>query len=75
MANKADRNAHNVAGPWYVDTNCIACTLCTTDAPANFVMTDDGSTAFVFKQPSGPELAEAATAMGDCPVQAIGNDG
>ncbi len=75
MANKSDRGPQNIAGPWYVDSTCIACTLCTTNAPANFVMTDDGSMAYVFKQPTGNELSEAATAMADCPVQAIGNDG
>jgi len=39
-------------------------------------MTDDGSTAFVFKQPAGgAESDEASSAMIDCPVEAIGNDG
>jgi ferredoxin len=39
-------------------------------------MSDDGSTAFVFKQPAGGnETEEAAAAMNDCPVEAIGNDG
>jgi ferredoxin len=75
MSNKADRVPANVPGPWYVDSTCIACAVCTGDAPSNFAMADDGSSAYVFKQPSGPEIAQAATAMGDCPVQAIGNDG
>ena len=76
VANAAERNAHNVAGPWYVDSSCIACGLCTSLAPANFQLASDGSAAFVFKQPVGaPELEACANALGDCPVQAIGNDG
>lgn len=76
MANAAERNSLNVAGPWYVDGSCIACGLCTSLAPSNFQMSADGSTAHVFKQPSdASELEASASAMSDCPVQAIGNDG
>jgi ferredoxin len=76
MAQASDRNPLNKAGAWYVDSACIACGLCAGLAPDNFRMSDDGSTAFVFKQPSGAQESEAsAAAMTECPVGAIGNDG
>jgi ferredoxin len=76
MASPAQRNSYNPTGAWYVDSACIGCGLCASLAPANFTMSDDGSMAFVFKQPSGSgELEASASALSDCPVQAIGNDG
>jgi ferredoxin len=76
MADSAARNALNPTGAWYVDSGCIGCALCTSLAPSNFKMSDDGSTAYVFKQPSSaPESEACASALDDCPVQAIGKDG
>lgn len=76
MANPTQRNSNNPVGAWYVDGSCIACGLCASLAPSSFKMTDDGSAAFVFKQPAGgAESDEASSAMIDCPVEAIGNDG
>jgi ferredoxin len=37
-------------------------------------MADDGSSAFVARQPGGAEAAIAAQALSECPVGAIGND-
>ncbi|HWR10754.1 MAG TPA: ferredoxin [Rectinemataceae bacterium] len=75
MADKSSRNPGNVAGKWYVDSTCIGCGLCNGTAPDIFSMTDDGSRAFVAKQPvSGGETKLAVQALGDCPVDAIGND-
>jgi len=76
MASSAQRNTLNVKGSWYVDSSCIACGLCVSLAPSNFIMSDDGATAFVFKQPAGGgESDECSSAMIDCPVEAIGKDG
>ena len=76
MAKASERNSHNVPGAWYVDSACIACGLCVSLAPSNFQMSDDGSVAYVFKQPAGgAEADDASSAMIDCPVEAIGNDG
>lgn len=76
MADHSTRNAFNAPGAWYVDSTCIACGLCASLAPDNFHMTDDGTTAFVFKQPSSAaDLESSGGAMSDCPVSAIGNDG
>lgn len=50
--------------------------LCVDTAPNNFKMTDDGTHAYVYKQPennSEKELSDEALA--GCPVDAIGSDG
>jgi ferredoxin len=76
MSNKLRRNILGLPGPWYVDSECISCGICAGEAPANFKLADDGSAAFVFKQPSSPEeMKRSESAMEACPVQAIGNDG
>lgn len=76
MVDKANKVPQNVEGPYYVDDQCITCRLCTSDAPDNFKMTDDESTAYVYKQPENDSEKEACEeAMDTCPVDAIGNDG
>jgi ferredoxin len=75
MADKSAKTPGNVPGAWYVDTSCIGCSLCADTAPDIFAMSDDGSSAYVVKQPESPaELNLAAQALGDCPSGAIGND-
>ena len=45
-------------------------------APENFKMSEDGSNAFVYKQPENDEeKAACQEASENCPVDAIGNDG
>ncbi|MDD3245738.1 MAG: ferredoxin [Methanosarcina sp.] len=76
MADKTDKVAENVPGPYYVDYDCIACNLCVDTSPENFKMTEDDSNAYVYKQPDTDEEKEACKeALADCPVEAIGNDG
>ncbi len=75
MADKSEKNEFNVAGKFYVDSQCIGCALCTTTAEGFFSMSDSGC-AFVEKQPSNDSEAALCTeAMESCPVQAIGDDG
>ncbi|MFZ2635694.1 MAG: ferredoxin [Rectinemataceae bacterium] len=75
MADKNAKNPGQASGAWYVDNSCIGCSLCAGTAPTLFSMSDDGSVALVTKQPSGGgELALAAQALSDCPVEAIGSD-
>ena len=75
IANLSDKNEFNVAGKYYVDSQCIGCALCTQTAEECFALSDTGC-AFVQKQPSGDaEDAKCVEAMESCPVQAIGNDG
>ena len=64
MADKNEKNEFNVAGKFYVDSQCIGCALCASGC------------AFVAKQPSNAdETALCTEAMESCPVQAIGDDG
>jgi ferredoxin len=76
MADKNIKTEGNAAGAYYVDTTCIACGVCTSEAPDLFSMSSDGSFAFVVKQPSSEaEKADAERALDACPANAIGNDG
>ena len=76
MANKADKHQPNVAGKFYVDSQCIDCDLCRETAPNNFTRWEDGGYSYVKKQPESPdEEAACKEAMEGCPVEAIGNFG
>jgi len=45
-------------------------------APKNFKMNDDDSNSFVYKQPENEdEIKACEEALGNCPVEAIGNAG
>ena len=75
MANKNDKFPMNTKGPFYVDTQCIACDACVNEAPKNFKMHEDGH-SYVSKQPESPEeVAACKTAKDACHVEAIGDDG
>jgi ferredoxin len=75
MANKTAKVPKNVAGKFYVDTNCISCGQCVELAPNHFSLDDTGF-AFVKKQPNSPQEDEnCQNALSACPVEAIGNDG
>ena len=76
MADKEDKNPENVAGEFYVDSQCIDCDLCRETAPANFQRSEDNGYSYVCKQPENDEersLCEEAKES--CPVEAIGDDG
>lgn len=76
MAEASNKVADNVEGEYYVDEQCISCEVCVSIAPDNMKMKDDGSYAFVYKQPENDEEKEACEqAIQSCPVDAIGNDG
>ncbi|MGM0419742.1 MAG: ferredoxin [Bacillota bacterium] len=76
MADVESKVPENVDGPYYVDETCIACEVCLGEAPDNFEMSDDGSYAFVAKQPENDEEKEQCdSALASCPVDAIGDDG
>ena len=76
MAEAANKYPENVAGPFYVDDQCIDCDLCRETAPANFTRNDDGGHSYVHKQPESPEEeALCKEAMEGCPVEAIGSNG
>jgi len=76
MANTQDRFEDNAKGSWYVDKQCILCSLCAELAPNNFKESSSGNHDYVYKQPETPnEKEQCKEAMDQCPVEAIGNDG
>jgi ferredoxin len=76
MADKKNKWPDNVPGKFYVDKECILCSVCSDAAPSNFRMSDDEDHDVVFKQPTNDdELAQSYEAMENCPVEAIGDDG
>ena len=61
---------------FYVDKECILCSVCSDAAPSNFRMSDDEDHDICFKQPENEEeLAQCYEALENCPVEAIGDDG
>ena len=61
---------------FYVDMECILCSVCSDAAPNNFRMSDDEDHDICYKQPENDEeYAECLEAMENCPVEAIGEDG
>lgn len=61
---------------FYVDKECILCSVCSDAAPNNFRMSDDEDHDIVYKQPSDEEeLEQCYEAAENCPVEAIGDDG
>lgn len=76
MAHPKQRFADNAPGSWYVDDQCIDCSMCGNDAPAIFSVSDDYGHHRVHRQPTTvEEVREAEDARESCPVEAIGNDG
>lgn len=76
MADATDKWEDNIEGAWYVDKQCILCSLCHELAPDNFKESEQGDHDVVFKQPVGDEeLAACQEAKEQCPVEAIGDDG
>ena len=76
MADNTEKVEGNVAGKYYVDSNCIDCDVCRETAPENFMANEDEGYSYVFKQPENDEEeANCREAMEACPVEAIGDDG
>jgi ferredoxin len=76
MAEPTEKVESNVAGKYYVDSNCIDCDVCRETAPENFKANEDEGYSYVFKQPENEEEEiQCQEAMESCPVDAIGDDG
>ena len=76
MADKNDKRPENVAGKFYVDSQCIDCDLCRETAPKFFARQDDGGYSYVFAQPTEQDdVDKCMEALEGCPVDAIGKDG
>jgi ferredoxin len=85
MANPKNKWEDNVVGDatiggrrvsFFVDKECILCSVCSDAAPKNFRMSDDEDHDICYKQPTTPEeLAQCYEALENCPVEAIGDQG
>ena len=85
MADPKNRWEDNVGGEvtiagkrlsFFVDKECILCSVCSDAAPRNFKMSDDEDHDVCYKQPeTEDELAQCYEAMENCPVEAIGDHG
>ena len=61
---------------FFVDKECILCSVCSDAAPANFRMSDAEDHDICFKQPENDEeVSQCYEAMENCPVEAIGDKG
>lgn len=61
---------------FYVDKECILCSVCSDAAPNNFRMSDQEDHDICYKQPeNAEELAQCYEALENCPVEAIGDQG
>jgi len=68
----AHRIPQNVQGRFYVDSNCINCSLCPEIAPDNFRTNHEAGYEYIYKQPdNGREEELIAEAMILCPADAI----
>ena len=76
MATLSDRVPDNVAGKYYVDSSCIDCDQCRTDAPEFFARNADSGLSYVKRQPATPaEIAKIEEVKEACATESIGNDG
>ena len=68
--------SQNVQGRFYVNSNCINCSLCPEIAPDNFMTNNDHGFEYVCKQPENKiEKALVAEAINLCPSNAIKDSG
>ncbi len=62
----------NMPGPFYTDSECIACDTCTSIAPNHFRLTSNYEHAYVHHQPkTESEYKKCEEALTTCPVGAI----
>jgi ferredoxin len=67
--------SQNVQGRFYVDSNCINCSLCLEIAPDNFMTNHDLGYEYICKQPENIKEKELiAEAIDLCPSDAIKED-
>jgi len=68
----AAKISQNTDGRFYVDVNCINCSLCPEIAPDIFVTNHDEGYEYIKKQPeNAAELKLVAEAIRLCPANAI----
>jgi ferredoxin len=75
MASLADRLALNVAGRFFVDSSCIDCDQCRTEAPEFFGRDAENGTSYVLRQPVTPEeIGQVQQAANNCATNSIGDE-
>ena len=58
---------------FYVDKECVHCSICADASPNCFRPSDDGSHAICYMQPGeSQDWAQCMEAMENCPFEAIG---
>lgn len=73
MANSQFRYPDNAPGPFFVDSECIACDTCAGISPNHFKLVQDNDHAVVYCQPkTESDISLCLDAMKACPVDAIG---
>ena len=76
MADLNERWDDNAAGKYYIDKNCILCSLCVEQAPGMFRESEQGDHDIVYKQPGNEEEEMMMKDIVEqCPVEAIGDNG
>ena len=72
---RKDAFPDNTPGPFYINTECIICSLCSEIAPDVFRISEDGDHFHVHNQPSTKQQMSAAEeALEACPLEAIIKD-
>lgn len=75
MATLSERLPQNAPGRFYVDSSCIDCDMCRTNAPETFRRDDATGYSYVFRQPITTEEISLAEEARNCPTDSIGNNG
>lgn len=75
MATLADRLSLNVAGRFYVDSSCIDCDQCRTEAPDFFARDADTGSSYVQRQPvTSEEIELVQQVANNCATNSIGDE-
>jgi ferredoxin len=75
MATLTERLPLNVVGRFYVDSTCIDCDQCRTEAPGFFDRDPESGTSFVKRQPvTAEEIEEVQAVATNCATNSIGDD-
>lgn len=75
MATINERLPQSVPGRFYVDSSCIDCDKCRSEAPEFFGRDDEIGMSVVYRQPVTPAEIKLAEEAMECPTDSIGNDG
>lgn len=75
MATITERLPLNITGRFFVDSSCIDCDQCRTEAPDFFARDGDNGTSYVQRQPVTPEeIAQVEAAAANCATASIGDE-